>query len=308
MTNYRHSIDSELDLFWKMTTKHFKQKKIKDSLINMVAGVGALALIGCSTPASDNSNLETPTSTITIGGSSEVYEVLEILTEAYELEREGVEFEFLPPSQTSAGIIGIESETIDIGGVSRAVTPKEAGDALRYLPLVETPLVLAIHETVTGITDITTDQIQAIYSGEITNWQELGGPDAAIALFDFVEDENEKKVLRAAYLGAELEVTDAAIVFAEDDELMDVATSTEFSLAALPFEEELEDLPITILTIDGIEPSPDNLRSGAYKMVLPLGVVLAQEPSAATQQFIEFTQSEEGQAALRAAEYTVIQP
>ncbi|MEM8639363.1 MAG: substrate-binding domain-containing protein [Cyanobacteria bacterium P01_G01_bin.54] len=291
-----------------MTTKHFKQKKIKDSLINMVAGVGALALIGCSTPASDNSNLETPTSTITIGGSSEVYEVLEILTEAYELEREGVEFEFLPPSQTSAGIIGIESETIDIGGVSRAVTPKEAGDALRYLPLVETPLVLAIHETVTGITDITTDQIQAIYSGEITNWQELGGPDAAIALFDFVEDENEKKVLRAAYLGAELEVTDAAIVFAEDDELMDVATSTEFSLAALPFEEELEDLPITILTIDGIEPSPDNLRSGAYKMVLPLGVVLAQEPSAATQQFIEFTQSEEGQAALRAAEYTVIQP
>ncbi|MGB0564499.1 MAG: substrate-binding domain-containing protein, partial [Spirulinaceae cyanobacterium] len=267
-----------------------------------------LAVLGCSATIVDRSDPETPSQSITVGGSSEVYEVLELLSEAYMTESEGVAFEFLPPSQTSAGLTGVESETMDIGAVSRAITAAEAGEALRYLPLIETPLVLVVHETVTGITDITADQIKAIYSGEMTNWQELGGPDAAIVLFDFVEDENEKKVLRDAYLGADLDVTETAIVFSEDDELLEVAISTEFSLAAVPFEEELNDLPIKILSIDGIEPSPENLNTGDYTMILPLGIVTAQEPITATAQFIEFAQSKAGQAVLREAEYTVIQP
>ncbi|NEO84482.1 MAG: hypothetical protein F6J87_09540 [Spirulina sp. SIO3F2] len=291
-----------------MILTNFKKKILEGNSTAVIVGIVALTLIGCSASTSNESPSETTASKITIGGSSEVYEVLEILTEAYETEREGAEFEFLPPSQTSAGIAGVETETMDIGGVSREVTTEETGDILRYLPLVETPLVLVIHETVTGITDITADQLKAIYSGKITNWQELGGPDAAIALFDFVEDENEKKVLREAYLGFDLEVTDTAIVFAEDDELVEVATSTEFSIAAMPFEDELEELPVKILSIDGIEPNPDTLRSGDYKMVLPLGVVLAQDPSVATEQFIEFAQGEGGQAALSEAEYTVIKP
>lgn len=267
-----------------------------------------LTVVGCSAPNTQDSNGEMQTSqSITISGSSEVYEVLEPLTEAYEIENPDVAFEFLSPSQTSAGIAGVEGNVIDIGLVSRKVTAAETGDALRYLPLVETPLVLIVHDTVTGVTDISTEQIQAIYQGQITNWQALGGPDAAIALFDFVEDENEKKLLRDVYLGKELEITDSAIVFSEDDELLEVASTTEFSLAAVPFEDELDELPVQVLAIDGIEPSPENLQTGNYKMVLPLGIVLAQEPSEATDQFLEFIQSEAGKTALREAEYTVVE-
>ncbi|MEM6837193.1 MAG: substrate-binding domain-containing protein [Cyanobacteria bacterium P01_C01_bin.120] len=245
--------------------------------------------------------------TITIGGSSETYEVLELLTDAYAETTATVKFEYFPPSQTGGGITGVKSATLDVGAVSREMTPEETNEQLVYRPLVKTPLVIAIHESVTGITDISAEQIKAVYSGEISNWQALGGPDAEIILFDLAEDENEKILLRKTYLGADLEITSNAVVFAEDDELLETAATTEFSIAALPLEDDLSELPMTVLSIDGIEPSKENLQSGTYPMALLLGIVVPSVPSEATEAFIEFTDSEEGQAALSVANYVLAQ-
>ncbi|MBE9067023.1 hypothetical protein IQ260_10180 [Leptolyngbya cf. ectocarpi LEGE 11479] len=138
------------------------------------------------------------------------------------------------------------------------------------------------------MSNITSDQIKAIYSGQIDNWQTLGGPDEDIVLFDFAEDENEKRVLRQTYLGKELAIASTAIVFAEDDELLETAAITEFSLATVPYEDALKTLPLTMLSIDGVSPSNQNLRSGKYAMALSLGIVLNKEPSTAAQSFLEF--------------------
>ena len=102
---------------------------------------------------------------------------------------------------------------------------------MSYIPLVETPLMVVVHDSVTGVSDITAEQIKAVYSGEITNWQELGGPDEQIILFDLSEDENEKVVLREAYLGPDLEISPDAVVFTEDDELVE----TTVGPVELPF-------------------------------------------------------------------------
>ncbi|MEM6521375.1 MAG: substrate-binding domain-containing protein, partial [Cyanobacteria bacterium P01_C01_bin.70] len=245
--------------------------------------------------------------TVKIGGSSESYEVLELLTDAYSETTTTVEFEYFPPSQTGGGIAGVKSAAMDIGAVSREMTPEETGKQLVYRPLVKAPLVIAVHESVTGIADINAEQIKAIYSGKISNWQDLGGPDAEIILFDLAEDENEKLLLRETYLGADLKITPNAVVFAEDDEVLETAATTEFSIAAIPLEDDLSELPITILSIDGVEPSKENLQSGAYPMALSLGMVVPSAPSEATEAFIEFIDSEEGQAALTEADYILVQ-
>ncbi|MEL6813877.1 MAG: substrate-binding domain-containing protein [Cyanobacteria bacterium J06598_3] len=265
-----------------------------------------LVLTGCST-TSNSTDTTTAETTIKIGGSSEVYEVLEKLTDTYAEKVNDSEFEYFPPSQTSGGIEGVKVAAINVGAVSRDVTTAETGDALVYLPLVKAPLVIAVHESVTGITDISAEQIKGIYSGEITNWQTLGGPDAEIIVFDFTEDENEKQVLRSAYLGADLAITPDAVVFAEDDELVEAAANTEFSIAAVPLEDELTELPMTILSIEGIEPNTENLRSGTYAMTLSLGVVLPETPTSATAAFVAFIKSEDGQTVLSDADYVLAQ-
>ncbi|MEM9980569.1 MAG: substrate-binding domain-containing protein [Cyanobacteria bacterium P01_D01_bin.2] len=275
------------------------------TLIRYGVGVSLLLVSSCFSSGSPSDFVEPVRNPIKIGGSAETYKVLELTTNAYTATAPDVEFDFFPPSQTSAAIEGIRSRSLDIGAVSRPPTSEEANHQLTYLTLAETPMVMVVHNSVTGITDITSDQIRAIYSGQISNWQTLGGPDAPIVLLDFTEDENEKKLLRQIYLGEDLVITPTAIVFAEDDELAETAAITEFSIAAIPYREELAELPVTILSIDQIAPSAQALRSGDYAMVLPLGVVIEAPPANDVQSFLDFATGPEGKRILREADYVV---
>ena len=240
---------------------------------------------------------------IDIGGSAETYEVLELFIEAYQTQSANAQFNFFPPSQTSGGIQGVKSAVLDIGGVSRIPVLEESDEQVTYLRLANAPLVVIVHDSVTGITNITGDQIKGIYSGQITNWKELGGPDADIVLFDFTEDENEKRVLRETYLGQDLQITPNAVIFPEDDELVETATITKFSMATVVYEKNFDDLPITLLSIDNIVPSAQTIQSGDYSMTLPLGVVINKQPSSSTLAFLKFATSPEGQQTLSGTSY-----
>jgi phosphate transport system substrate-binding protein len=262
--------------------------------------VGAIALGLLTSCTSASNDAATEEALIQVGGSAEALEVLEDLAEAYEDSVEGVEISFLPPSQSSSGIQGVKDDLLDMGAVSSTPAPSELG-VLQYVPLVQTPLVFVVHETVTGIDDLTQPQVQGIYDGSITNWQVLGGPDADIILLDFTEDENEKEILRQVVLGEDLAITDQAIVFPEDDEILETAIITPYSIAAIPLEDDVQEASLQILSLDGVAPTPENMQSGTYGMSLALGLVLAESPPPAVQGFMDFIASPEGQAILLAS-------
>lgn len=262
----------------------------------------SLLLVSCSNDTALSE--KQPDNTIKVGGSAETYELLELFIKAYQTESPDTQFEFFPPSQTSGGIQGVKSTILDIGGVSRIPAhDDEADDQVSYLRLAKAPLVIVVHDSVTGITNVTGDQIKAIYNGQITNWKDLGGPDADIVLFDFSEDENEKRVLRETYLGQDLAITSNAIVFPEDDELVETAAITKFSMAAVVYENTFDDLPLNLLKINGVTPSAKTVQSGLYPMTLPLGVVLNKQPSNSTLAFLKFATSPEGQQTLNGTSY-----
>ncbi len=281
---------------------HFKVKKAKNLFV-LLLGSAALLAGGCSGASTIEEDAAATAGTINVGGSAEAYDAIELLVDGYNAEVGELEMTFLPASQTSGGIEGVKQATLDIGGVSRQLSADETTDELTYVLMGETPLVIAVHESVTGVTNITPDQIQGIYRGDITNWQELGGPDAEIILLDLPEDENEKKVLRAAYLGDDLEVTSEAVVFAEDDELFETIGNSDFSVAAIPLEEEIEELSVTVLNIDGVAPSIETIQSGDYKMSLPIGFVISKSPAPAVQALVDFMATPEGQDILVEAEF-----
>lgn len=234
---------------------------------------------------------------ISIGGSAEAYETLEQVAEGYQA-KSGTEFDFFPPSQTSSGIEGVKNGTFDVGAMSRLPKADEKSDKMTYISLSMTPLVMVVHESVQGVTDISADQLKSIYKGEIENWQALGGPDQPIVLFDMAEDESEKQLLRDTYLGADLKVSPSAIAFADDDEMLDTAATTDFSIAAVAMEDELDELPVSVLSIDGVFPSTESIESGDYIMSLPLGIAISKTPTSETEAFIDFVMSDEGQELL----------
>ncbi|MDY7005873.1 MAG: substrate-binding domain-containing protein [Cyanobacteriota bacterium] len=89
------------------------------------------------------------------------------------------------------------------------------------------------NENVTGVKNLSTKQIQDIYSGTIRNWKELGGPDAEIILLEIPEDETEKQILRKYHLGENLHIAPKAIIFQEDDEILKAVASTPYSIGTI---------------------------------------------------------------------------
>ncbi|NEQ45082.1 MAG: hypothetical protein F6K00_16580 [Leptolyngbya sp. SIOISBB] len=274
-----------------------------NKLFVLLLGSAMLLTGSCSGSSTVEEDAAATTGTINVGGSTEAYDAIELLIDGYNAEAGELETTFLPASQTSGGIEGVTQAALDIGGVSRQLSADELGNELTYVLMGETPLVIAVHESVTGVTNITPDQIQDIYRGDITNWQALGGPDAEIVLLDLPEDENEKQVLRETYLGDDLEITSKAVVFREDDELLETIGNSDFSMAAVPLEDEIDELPVTILSIDGVAPSFETIQSGDYQMSLPIGFVISQSPKPEVQALVDFMATPEGQDILVEAEF-----
>jgi phosphate transport system substrate-binding protein len=281
---------------------------MKRILVLAIAGVLCVELSSCRAVRSDRS-VNTPSAanpaetqtqaTIKLASSSSTAAVLNILAEAYQTKNPSVKIEFISNSQ-SAGAIGVlENNIADIAGISHKLKPEEDNGRVQYRSLAKDALMVATHNSVTGVTNLTTEQLKAIYAGRMTNWTELGGPDEEIIVLDRPEDESAKKLLRQHYLGTE-PTTTQAVILNREGELIESLQSTPYSIGAFSLAYSLiEQLPVNRLSLNGIAPSEETLTSDRYQMVRPISLVWQKTPSAVTQSFIEFIFSEEGAKVLR---------
>ncbi|NEP76208.1 PstS family phosphate ABC transporter substrate-binding protein, partial [Okeania sp. SIO2G5] len=150
-----------------------------------------------------------------------------------------------------------------------------------------------------GIDTLTTQDLQAIYSGQSTNWSEFGGPDATIIVLDRAEDESAKRLLRKHYLGVDLENAPDAIVLRNESDLMESLQSTPYSIGAFSLAKSIANgISVNYLNLDGVEPTADNLANGRYTMARSLGLVWSSMSADRSQDFRDFIFSEGGANAL----------
>lgn len=190
-------------------TYKFHFMNIQKILALAFATTTAIAILpGCQTESKINPNLATNTQNQTqeelkISGSTSTYAVVKILADAYASKTKNIKFTFLPPSQSESTIAGVKEGLLDLGSVSKQLTPEELENKLEYREIAKDALLVATHPSVTGVKNLKTDQLKAIYSGAVTNWKQIGGPDAKIIVLDRPEDESAKRLLRKYYLGAD---------------------------------------------------------------------------------------------------------
>ncbi len=274
-----------------------------NTLLTVVLGLSLGTLVSCTQKTEPEVVVPKEQQEIKITGAGSPYPALEALAKAYEEQENGVKINFLPPSQSPGGIDGTKNGLVDLGSVTRKPKPEEDDGSLEYQELAQDGLVVATHPSVEGVTNLQTEQLKGIYSGEITNWQEVGGPDAPIVLLDRPEDESAKKLLREYYLGEDLKTSTEAIILRQEGDLIDTIQSTEYSIGTFSLAYAVvNDLAINRLSLDQVEPTAENVQAGKYQMTRKLGIVLKKEGiSPETRQFVDFMFSEEGAKVLQQA-------
>ena len=213
---------------------------------------------------------------------------------------------FLPAMHSSGAVAATWEREADIGVLTRMVTPEEANSGLQYLHLARDWLVFATHKDV-GVQDLTREQLRKIYSGEITNWLELGGHDAKIIVLDRPDHSSPKLALRKAVFGGDLVISEDAVVLERPGQMLVSLDSLEHSIGYASLPEILFKRPdVNVLSLDGVAPTPKNVEAGLYPLVRQIGLVIQPRPDAATMRFIDFAYGEEAEEIMRSHGYSPV--
>ncbi len=290
---------------------------MKQNLLTLaLTAIALLGLPSCMTTSSSAptttaaKTVATPTQTsIKVGGSSSTLGLIKVLQTNYEATAKNVKITQLEPGQSENIIDGIKQRVVDLGAISKTLKPEENDGSLESREVAHDALLVATHPSVTGVKNLTTEDIKGIYSGSITNWKQLGGTQAKIVLLDRPEDESAKRLLRKHYLGKDLKNSPEAVVLRKEGELIQAIQSTPYSIGAFSLAHAISNkLPVNRLSLNGVEPTRENVKAGKYPMVRTISIVWHKNPLEATQELIQYISSPPGINAMEQSGFISVTP
>lgn len=280
-------------------------------LISLIAGVALVAAAtGCSetatssvagtsstagTSASEASSAEASATeelsgTLSMNGSTSMEKVIKAVNGAFMEKNKGVTVN-LNLTGSGTGIQEASEGKCDIGNSSRKLKDEEA-EKLDATVVGLDGIALVVNPA-NKLEDITLQDLAKVYSGEITNWKELGGDDKAIVVIGREDGSGTRDGFESIVMGdkepkyaQELESTGSVInAVATTDGAIGYA-----SLANV-------DETVKALKVGGIEATEENVKSGAYEVQRPfICATLKGSDNTLVKAYLDFILSEEGQA------------
>ena len=164
-------------------------KKIMAFALTAVMALALLAGCGNQTnndnannggDSADNGGAAAVSGTVSTDGSTSMEKVIGALSESYMAANKDVTVNY-NPTGSGAGITAVQEGTCDIGLSSRALKDEEKAAGLQETVLAYDGIAIIVHPD-NLVSDLTLEQIAQLYTGEITNWKDVGGNDAEIVL------------------------------------------------------------------------------------------------------------------------------
>ena len=273
---------------------------MKKILAFALSAVMALALLaGCGNQTDNNSSNndnsgdagDTPAAsvsgTVSTDGSTSMEKVIGALSESYMAANKDVTVNY-NPTGSGAGITAVQEGTCDIGLSSRALKDEEKAAGLKETVLAYDGIAIIVHPD-NPVSDLSIEQIAKLYTGEITNWKDVGGSDAEVVLigreaasgtrdgFESITGTKDKCQYRQ-----ELTSTgDVITAVSQNPDAIGYA-----SLAAIKDS-------VKALSVDGVTPSEATVKDGSYPVQRPFVLVTVEGKtlSAAAQSFFDYATS-----------------
>lgn len=163
-----------------------EDKEMKKIIKLCLALLVMMSLVACSGKTStDDENVNggsttTETKTVSTDGSTSMEKVIGALGESFMANNEGVNFTY-NPTGSGSGITAVSEGRCDIGLSSRALKDEEKASGLVETVLAYDGIAIIVNND-NPVTNISLEDLTKVYTGEITNWKELGGNDGKIVL------------------------------------------------------------------------------------------------------------------------------
>ncbi|MFP3919005.1 substrate-binding domain-containing protein [Lysinibacillus telephonicus] len=195
--------------------------------------------------------------------------------------------------------------------VSQQNRAKQKGLELKLTPIGREAFVFFVNQK-NSINGLTIDQIKKIYSGEVKNWQDVGGDDDSIRAFQRPEDSGSQTALQKLMEDTPImEAPTEDIASGMGGIISEVAQYKNYKNAIgytfrFYSNEMVKNDQIKLLEINGVEPSKETIRNGTYPITSEFYIVTAGTTNPHVEKLIEWILSPEGQQLIERAGYVPI--
>jgi len=282
---------SKIKLEMKFPKEENKMKTKRVFTITLAAIMAFSALTGCSKTDSgkdDSGSEKALTGTVATDGSTSMEKVIGTLGEAFENDNSGVTFTY-NPTGSGSGIKAVQEGRCDIGLSSRNLKEEEKADGLTGTVLAYDGIAIIVHPD-NSVSDLSLEQIASIYTGEITNWKEVGGSDAEIVLIGREAGSGTRDGFES------ITKTEEACKYRQElTSTGDVITTVSSNSNAIGYASlaSVKD-SVKAVSVDGVSPSESTIKDGSYVVQRPFVLVTkdGKTLSKAAQEFFDFATSD----------------
>ena len=202
------------------------------------------------------------------------------------------------PTGSGSGITAVQEGTCDIGLSSRALKDEEKAAGLKETVLAYDGIAIIVHPD-NPVSDLSLEQIAKLYTGEITNWKDVGGNDAQVVLIG-------REAASGTWDGFE-SITGTKDKCQYRQELTstgDVITAVSQNPDAIGYASlaSVKD-SVKALNVDGVTPGEDTVKDGSYKVQRPFVLVTVEGKalSPVAQAFFDYVTSPDAAAIIAKA-------
>ena len=261
-------------------------------IIKKIIVILLIAFMACVIPWSASAR------DVTVSGSSTVMPLAEAAAEEFNVQQKDY-LVTVSAGGTGAGILGIAERKNDIALASREVTEDERqrfGDSFEEFLVGLDGISLAVSDEVylAGVKGLSRQQVKDIYSGNITNWKEVGGPDEDIYVISREEGSGTRDNFNEVVLGRRDAQTPGVDTVAMGGAEVKTAISGSYkAIGYLGF--NYLGSGVAGIAFNGVMPNYENIKLDIYELHRHLYFYTFGKPTDGAQAFIDFVQGPQGQ-------------
>jgi phosphate transport system substrate-binding protein len=231
---------------------------------------------------------------ITIVGSTSVQPAAEALATEYMKKNPDVKIT-VQGGGSSVGIKSVQDKTADIGTTSKNLKDEES-KGLTQWELGKDGIAIVVNKE-NKVSGLTLEQIKGIFSGEITNWKEVGGSDGEINVIVREEGSGTRDAILEMVLGSkDAKFVKEAIVQSSTEAVQQAVAQDPNAIGFISYAAVKDS---KALKVDNVSPTVETILDGTYKIQRPFIFLVKGEPTGAVKAFIDWANGPEGQEILK---------
>jgi phosphate transport system substrate-binding protein len=270
--------------------------EVKSTLSRMLVLITFIAVIATALSGCVDEQGKT---IIKIEGSSTVYPIADRAANDFNDAHNDIEVQVAVAAGSGAGITALGEGRADIADASREVKQSEIDEytgvdfndnIIAYDGVAIIVSSAIYNDAEHPVTELTTEQVKQIATGEITNWNEVGGPNMTIAFHEREEGSGTRDTFMEAL---DIDETDAVAAWQSNSLLKSAVEEADNAIGYVGLGYVSSTTPS--VSLDGYQPNEETIKSSEYPISRSLHMYTDGEPTGAIKTFIDYVKSDAGQ-------------